>query len=235
MVYIVGTIVWAITGVGNAPESDLRTSRLLNKCVCVFVQLFAAIGVKGRLVVQEEVCEPMDEKLRIGAMRGGTTKEVVLFSMRLHVSSSRLVKKVGTATPADSGPSRTRKALLFLAGGGYVTGVPLAHPFVCSLIRRLPPDEYTVYAPYVRKSLDRKRSFPVPLLDALAAYQHLRRSYAAADIIVMGDSAGGGLSWSLTAYLAVLKETRKGDLGIPGGIILISVSGRWRNIMKADG
>lgn len=224
MVYIVGTLVWAITGVGNAPESDIHLSRRLTRWVCRFVQLFTSIGVKGQIKVDEEVCEALEDRWRIGVLSEGTAGEVIMFSMK-HLASD------DNALPKESAPigrersTSTGKAIMFLAGGGYVTGVPLAHPFVCSLIRQL-PGGYTIYAPFVRKSLNKERSFPVPLLDALVGYQHLRKTYEASDIIVMGDSAGGGLCWSLTAYLAILREVLPGcDLGVPGLGILISVSG----------
>ena len=146
-----------------------------------------------------------------------------------------------------SGPmvKQPRRVFLFLAGGGYVTGYPLVHPFIFSLLRSLAPSpashptsdcydhvhslpQYAVLAPHVRKSLSLDRAFPIPLLDALAGYAHLRNiGYAAEEVVVIGDSAGGGLAWSLVAYLAALDGelgAKEGGLGVPGGLAMISVS-----------
>ena len=218
VVYTVGTVIWAITGIGNAPDSTDDVSRWITRYTCRLVELFTSRGSQGRLEWTEESVEPIDERYRLGAMREGQAVNIGMFALR-HVPSF------------EGGGSEGRpRAILFFAGGGYVTGTPLGHPFVFSLARLLPHGTgdggYTVYAPSVRKSLDRARSFPIPLLDALAAYQHLRDRYPAEDITIMGDSAGGGLVWSLTAYLAILDSVvgHGGRLGIPGRAILISVS-----------
>lgn len=220
MVYTVGTVVWAITGIGNAPESSEDGARWLTRATCWFVELVSGWRVpsEGKFAHGETTVQPLDETCRIGALRNGPVKPITMFTLGFDPA------------PADPGATTTTgRAILFLAGGGYVTGTPLAHPFIFSLARRLhqrklgSDQPYTIYAPNVRKSLDRERSFPVPLLDALAAYADLRARYDAADITVMGDSAGGGLTWSVIAYLAVLDKLGKGRLGLPGRAIMISV------------
>jgi len=226
MVYTVGTIVWAITGVGNAPESSEDGARWLTRTTCWFVELVSGwrLSGEGRFEHGETTVQPLDDSCRIGALREGTVKPITMFSLDFNSTSA-----ASSAGGNSFGQSAGGKAILFLAGGGYVTGTPLAHPFIFSLARRLSAkklgssEAYTVYAPNVRKSLDRERSFPIPLLDALAAYADLRARYDAADITIMGDSAGGGLTWSVVAYLAVLDKLGESDLGVPGRAIMISV------------
>jgi len=239
MVYTVGTVIWAITSLGNAPETSDKAGRRIARVCCWFVKLFTAVGSPSRLVHREEEAEPIEDKYRIAAMKQGSTRRMTVFSISREFNTpapapGTLGKEVDGAQEGfrcmDENRQETStsgKAILFLAGGGYVTGTPLSHPFVFSLARRLPaPGKggYRIFAPCVRKSLDKKRSFPTPLLDALAAYAHVRRTYPAVDITIMGDSAGGGLCWSLAAYLAVLDTVSKEELGLPGGVILISVS-----------
>jgi hypothetical protein len=125
----------------------------------------------------------------------------------------------------DSSRQRAKKAILWISGGGYVTGYPLVDPPIFSLARNLPKGEYTLLAPSVRRCLSIDRAFPIPLLDALAGYVYLRRAgYGAKDIVIMGNSAGSALTWSMLAYLAILVDSKRGDLGIPGSVIMISVS-----------
>ncbi len=80
-----------------------------------------------------------------------------------------------------------------------------------------------------RKANHGEHAFPVPLLDAVAAFEYLvlDRGFAPEHIVVMGQSAGGGLAWSLAAYLGALQALRGpeavGTLGVPGKVILVSV------------
>jgi acetyl esterase/lipase len=124
-------------------------------------------------------------------------------------------------------PVAKRRVYLFLAGGGYVTGWPLVHPFIFSLARTFAPSSghhlprQAIFAPDIRKSLSVENAFPTPLVDALAAYTYLLAiGYTPGEIVLMGDSAGGGLVWSLLAYLCI--ASREGKLGPPGGVIMIS-------------
>ena len=173
-----------------------------------------SIGNGGRLQVTEEMVQPFPRELCIGVTDLDELDRKSLVGFRLDCTS-----------PGAREITKAMKAILWLSGGGYVTGYPLVDPPIFSLARTLPLGEYTIFAPSVRRALSLDRAFPVPLLDALAGYAHLREiGYEAKDIVVMGNSAGSGLSWSLMAYLAILKEGRRGDLGVPGEIIMISVS-----------
>jgi hypothetical protein len=176
-------------------------------------RLMKSPGNGGDLRVTEEVVEPLSRELCIGVMDMDDLDRISIVGFRLDTIPQT----------AYMGEQMSNKAILWLTGGGYVTGYPLVDSLIFSLARTLPVGEYTIFAPAVRKSLSLDRAFPIPLLDALAGYVHLRKTYEAKNIVIMGNSAGSGLSWSLIAYLAVLKEGRKGDLGIPGSVIMISV------------
>lgn len=68
----------------------------------------------------------------------------------------------------------------------------------------------------------RENPFPAALLDALAGYAYLINDvgFDAADIIVVGDSAGGNLALALTRYL--VEEGANVKLSPPGAVILLS-------------
>lgn len=201
---------------------------------------------KARLVLSEEEMAPiaLDACRGVLASEGLDRRSVTGFCLNHEYTSST------TEVPRETQPCaklnhyalpsrRERRVFLFLAGGGYVTGFPLVHPFIFSLLRSLPPSpktsrhtdtlpalpHYAVLAPHIRKSLSLDRAFPIPLLDALAGYAHLRKiGYKPEEVIVIGDSAGGGLVWSLAAYLAAVDEGGQvAGLGVPGGLIMISV------------
>lgn len=107
-----------------------------------------------------------------------------------------------------------RFVLLQLHGGGYVAGMRNAYRNFAKEysdlgggIRVLTPD-YRI-AP--------EHTFPAALEDALAAYDWLKgRGWNADEIIIAGDSAGGGLALALCLYLKM--QNRK----MPAGIIAMS-------------
>lgn len=222
-VYIIGGLIWAVTGNGSAPDHDIDVSRRLTRYAQVVV---GAIGrLKGsprmgeyeRMRVSEVTMAPFPRDLCVGVMAIDGLQRDPVIGFQL---SSNISKRPSNAP-------RRRRAILWLTGGGYVTGYPLVDPILFSLFRDLSTatHEYTILGSNVRKSLSLDRAFPIPLLDALAGYAHLREEgYEAEDIVVMGNSAGSGLSWSLISYLAAIDEAGPSDLGIPGTVIMISVS-----------
>lgn len=106
------------------------------------------------------------------------------------------------------------KVILQLHGGGYVAKIRNAYynlaVFYCERSKGccvLNPD-YRV-AP--------EDPYPAALEDALAAYEWLlQRGYKGEQIILAGDSAGGGLAMALTMYL------RDHHMPLPCGIIAMS-------------
>ncbi len=123
------------------------------------------------------------------------------------------------------------KVLLFLHGGGYV--ILSAHPdSSTSQIPRSIIAHCANASANVNRSFNleyrlsthdpkpRENPFPAALLDALAGYAYLidEVGFEPADIIVVGDSAGGNLALALVRYL--IEEDTK--LAPPGALILLS-------------
>ncbi len=106
-----------------------------------------------------------------------------------------------------------RATILYLHGGGYVTGSPATHR---RFVARLVWETHTsAFVPDYR--LAPAHRFPAAVDDAEAAYRDLiGRSVAPEEIVVAGDSAGGGLA------VALLLRIRDEDLPPPAGAILFS-------------
>jgi len=106
-----------------------------------------------------------------------------------------------------------RRVLLYLHGGGYVLGSLNTHrSLIGALAQRC--DMQALAIDY-RKAPD--YPFPAALDDALLAYRWLlAQGYNAHDIIVAGDSAGGGLA------LAVLIALRDQQEPLPAAAICLS-------------
>lgn len=106
-------------------------------------------------------------------------------------------------------PSRV---ILYLHGGGYFFGSPASHRPIT--IRLAVQTGARVFA------LDYRRApewpFPCALEDALAAYDALARTMPASQIVLAGDSAGGGLT------LATLLALRDAQKPLPSKAIVLS-------------
>jgi monoterpene epsilon-lactone hydrolase len=108
-----------------------------------------------------------------------------------------------------SGPGR----LLFLHGGGYVVGSPDTHAgLVGELVRRT-----GLRALAVDYRLAPEHPFPAAVDDGLAAYRELLATGTdPRDLVLAGDSAGGGLS------VATLLAAREAGLPQPAAVVVFS-------------
>ena len=106
-----------------------------------------------------------------------------------------------------------RSVLLYLHGGGYCIGSINTHHGMVSHIAKA-AETRTLLIDY---RLAPENPFPAAVVDSTSAYQWLlSQGIAAGDIIIAGDSAGGGLTVST---LVSLKE--KG-IALPAAAVLIS-------------
>jgi acetyl esterase/lipase len=106
-------------------------------------------------------------------------------------------------------PHRPRDGvILFLHGGGYVSGSPVTHRTLVAEIARAA--RCRVVAPDYR--LAPEAPYPAALKDAWAIYWWLLdQGVPPSRIVVMGDSAGGGLT------IALLLALRDAGLPLPAG------------------
>lgn len=106
------------------------------------------------------------------------------------------------------------KVILYLHGGGYTTGSYNSHK---ALIGKL-ATELGSKALAINYRLAPEHPYPAALDDALAAYLWLleHEHYNPKDIIIMGDSAGGGLT--LTSLLRIREE------GLPQPLAAVMLS-----------
>ncbi|MEX0301316.1 MAG: alpha/beta hydrolase fold domain-containing protein, partial [Leisingera sp.] len=99
-------------------------------------------------------------------------------------------------TLVSAGKARGGRIILFLHGGAYLAGSARAYQGMLSRLSLAAGLEIAV--PDYRLMQD--APFPAPFEDAMAAWQYLRETgYAAEDILIAGDSAGGGLALALLA------------------------------------
>ncbi|MEM9622626.1 MAG: alpha/beta hydrolase [Pseudomonadota bacterium] len=105
------------------------------------------------------------------------------------------------------------KAILYLHGGGYVFGSLDSHRGLVWRISRASGCDALV----VDYRLAPEHVFPAAVEDALASYQWLlQQGIAAEQVVVAGDSAGGGLA------LALLLKLREMGQAQPAAAVLLS-------------
>ncbi|MFF9265155.1 alpha/beta hydrolase [Streptomyces longwoodensis] len=115
-----------------------------------------------------------------------------------------------------------RGRLLYLHGGGYVVGSPDTHAgLVGELARRA-----GVRAVSVDYRTAPEHPFPAAVDDGLAAYRELLADTDPRDLVLAGDSAGGGLS------IATLLAAREAGLPQPAAVVLFSP---WVDLTLAGG
>lgn len=94
-------------------------------------------------------------------------------------------------------PTRATPVILYFHGGAYVTGGPATHLTITGRLARL--TGMTVYA--ARYPLAPEHPAPAAFEAAVAIHARLLRLYRPDQIILGGDSAGGGLALALLAHL----------------------------------
>ncbi|MFZ5921381.1 MAG: alpha/beta hydrolase [Chloroflexota bacterium] len=113
-------------------------------------------------------------------------------------------------TPPDAAAQRV---ILYLHGGGYVSGSVAIHKLLCVALAQATGTR--VLLPEYR--LAPENPFPAALEDALSAYRWLLdQGVAPADIVIAGDSAGGGLSLAATLSLRGTGEA------LPAALVCLS-------------
>ena len=164
---------------------------------------------------QLEKLKPLLSDCSLETMRKGQDMVGTLMGMRQRrqviVKSHNFEKFPGAwVVPKDE---RRRGVILYLHGGGYVCGGLEYSKGAGSALA-----DWTgtrVFCPAYR--LAPENPFPAALEDALEAYRYLlSKGYSAAYIMLCGESAGGGLCYSLCLKLKQL------GMQLPCGILAIS-------------
>jgi acetyl esterase/lipase len=120
------------------------------------------------------------------------------------------------------GQVQVRRVLYYLHGGGYVFCSPATHAHLVVHLART-SDARALALDY---RLAPEHPFPAALEDAVAGYQWLLDAgFASSEVVIAGDSAGGGLA------LATLLSLRDSGDPLPAGAVLLSP---WVDLRARD-
>ncbi|MEC8102369.1 MAG: alpha/beta hydrolase [Pseudomonadota bacterium] len=107
-------------------------------------------------------------------------------------------------------PTPCYGAILYLHGGAYCTGSPDSHREMVARIARTTEREAFI----LNYRLAPEHPYPAALDDAMAAYTDLLSRHQ--DIVLVGDSAGGGLA------MALAERISQTDYAQPNAMVLLS-------------
>ncbi|KAK4706034.1 hypothetical protein P7C70_g182, partial [Phenoliferia sp. Uapishka_3] len=193
---LVSRSIWAIAAMGGAPSDVSFTSE---RTIPISSRVVEWVGstflgwekvriwvddvepkVKGETWVRGQALDPRGEVLPV---------TVPCFWLE------RDVEEVAGWRKARDG----ERVVLYFVGGGYISGGPAEANRCFELARNT---GLRIIGANYRKATSETRSFPAALQDAIVVYQHLVQDLGYRDIVLAGDSAGGGLAVSLLLYLS---------------------------------
>lgn len=169
--------------------------------------------------------DPKSEDVPVGILRGEVKGDkvgvrpvpVAAFWQWKSIASAVAHGQVIAVKPGNnlsgigSGPaiSAHERMVLFFVGGGYHSGHAPQGPLSWTVCRQT---SLRVLGVNFRKATRNDRAFPAALQDALAAWVYVtkRLGFRAENVILLGDSAGGGLALSLQLYLSALEWSGSG-------------------------
>lgn len=128
------------------------------------------------------------------------------------VTSPATFEHLGGLRVAPTAGAAGSRSILLFHGGGYVFGTAKQHRPLAGRIAKAA--DATVYVPEYR--LAPEHPHPAAIDDGITAYRAMLERVPAHDLVVGGDSAGGGLT------LAMLQRARDEGLPMPAGMVLIS-------------
>ena len=141
------------------------------------------------------------------------SRRSMLSSLLRLTSAPQRTTEVGGVPAEWAGRNTAQTVILYLHGGAYFFGSPASHRVMVEAICRQ-ADAKALLLDY---RLAPENPFPAALDDALSAYEGLLAQGAdPKDIVIAGDSAGGGLS------LALLLRLRDEKKPLPTAGVLLS-------------
>lgn len=166
-----------------------------------FLNIFLKIAVKPRLRHLKDPTKARQDLERAARWVFPSVPMTLTLPIKLRVSLGKEVSALSIRnrpTLMATKPGKPRPIILYIHGGGYLAGSPRTHEKMLARLSRLTNLE--VIAPWYR--LAPEHPFPAAFNDIYTAFEALlQKGHQATDIVIGGDSAGGGLAFSLMAKL----------------------------------
>lgn len=173
------------------------------------------VGIRTRMAFWLlKILKPISKGNRtIEQQREEMEKAMERFKVAEGMEVEKITMGERPAEKIDYKKGETKKFLLYLHGGAYNKGSPKTHrAFVSQICNKAKISAYVL-----DYRLAPENPFPAAVDDSIIAYQYLmNKGIEPKNIILAGDSAGGGLT------LAILLRLRELELQMPNKAILVS-------------
>ncbi|SCZ97011.1 BZ3500_MvSof-1268-A1-R1_Chr4-2g06929 [Microbotryum saponariae] len=228
---ILKRLIWSITDVGGAPRFSDDEARTIPRWTVWLLRV--VYPGSERVVVHVEDAEPSNE----GAL--GLDVELVDASTSIYYRGEAYDPS-GVILPSSvplfwfEQPRQEQKShvagrragprervVLYFVGGGYSYGSPIEGNRCYTIAQKT---GLRVVGANYRKAVRPETAFPAALQDAITAYKHLL-DLGFKDIVLAGDSAGGGLAITLLLYFCktlVRSPSYPASFILPTGMFLYS-------------
>jgi acetyl esterase/lipase len=158
--------------------------------------------VSSKAVVKEDTCPRRREGVEF----------IMKHCIHIPVAARDIESKISGEWVSSYENVDSERVVLWFHGGAYVFGSPQLERNITYIFSK--EGKAKVYG--VAYRLSPKYEFPCALIDAISGYLYLLENYDPKNIMVGGESAGGGLTVSL------LLAIREMQLPFPAGAILLS-------------
>lgn len=177
----------------------------------------SSVSIQGRVIadllsrVTNELL--IGKKIKSGELRKRISEPIWIVPSCFEMRDIQLKNFSMKFLSSKEKPNKER-VILQLHGGGYMGAVRNAYYVFAGLYNEVSKG-CSVLTPDYRVAPE--NVYPAALEDAVASYQWLlEQGWFGEQIVVVGDSAGGGLAMALTMYL------RDNDMPMPGGLVTMS-------------
>ncbi len=194
------------------PNND--ASAIWKRYLSEFEQMALADLMDGMAAAEADSPEDATPQEKIAAARQGFEAFAAMVAPAISEVASESFSENGVRgvwfkpVGADSG-----KVLLYFHGGGYIVGSPATGAAIAGFLAK----ESGILCFSLDYPLAPESPFPAALDNAVAAYRTLLdKGFKPENIVLAGDSAGGGLA------LALLVDIRDKSLPMPAGAYLLS-------------
>ncbi|KAI9344207.1 Alpha/Beta hydrolase protein [Zopfochytrium polystomum] len=166
----------------------------------------------------KKVYVPRREDIVLDGMSANDAKGKITAEWVEFKKSDSTANQPGPSTPKSTGDgSALRRVVLYLHGGAYFICSRKTHRTVTWRVSKYSRCRLLV----VDYRLAPEAVFPLALQDAISSFSYLIKEcgYKPHEIVLYGDSAGGGLAFALSLWL---RDNPEQGLGLPAGAALLS-------------
>lgn len=153
----------------------------------------------------------MNDKITVARLGFENLGKIYDFAENVTVSKT-VIENVDCYWFENESQVNKSKIIIYLHGGGFVLGSIQSHQALVSHLTK----QLSLSILFIDYSLAPEKPYPNAINDIVSVYEHLIHQDPKVDIILMGDSAGGGLA------VSTISKINEGEMKPPTFMVLLS-------------